>query len=166
MEENRRCSVSTVFIEETPRVKTDTLASLAFGFSLVILGGFLIRWHMRMWRGQRDDKTLEEREISHFRGQLRRRIQVSILLIVLGVLIPLWDVLTIAGWLSKAAALLWIIIMLLVALWIMVLALLDWISSRVHRHAMLGSLASLARKRRELEEELARLRLQQRNGRG
>lgn len=147
-------------------MNNDSLASLAFGSSLVLLGGFLIRWHLRIWHGQRDDATLQEGEIRHYRAQLRRRIQVSVLLIVLGVLIPLGDLLMTAGHLSKVAALLWIIVMLLIALWIMLLALLDWISSRVHRRALLGSLASLNRKRRELEDEVTRLRQQQRNGRG
>jgi hypothetical protein len=147
-------------------VKSDLFASLAFGAFLVVLGVFLIRWHLRVWRGHRTDGATEEGEIRHYRAQLRRRIQVSLLLIVLGVLIPLGDALMTGRHLSQAAALLWIIVMLLIAVWIMLLALLDWISSRVHRRAMLGALASLARKRRELEDEVTRLRSQGRNGHG
>lgn len=146
-------------------VENDLLASLAFGIGLVLLGVFLIRWHLKMWRGHCNE-ALEEGELRHYRAQLRRRIQVSVLLIALGVLIPLWDVLVTGRHLSQVAALLWIVMMLLIALWIMLLAMLDWVSSRVHRRAMLGALSSLARKRAELEDEVARLRQQHRNGRG
>jgi hypothetical protein len=157
---------SLVYLAGSLRVKNELLASLAFGLSLVLLGALLIRWHLRVWRGHRDDRTMEQGEVRYYRAQLRRRLQVSLLLIVLGALIPLGDLLMTGGHLSKAAALLWIIVMLLIALWIMLLALLDWISLRVHRRAMLGTLASLARKRRELEDEVTRLRRQQHNGHG
>lgn len=145
---------------------TDVLASLLFGTLLVLVGAALIRWHLRVWKAQHGDKTLTDGEIRHYRAQFRRRLQVSCLLIVLGVLIPVVDLLMTRGQLSKVAALLSILGMLLIALWIVLLALLDWVSSRVHRRALLGSLETLDRKRRELEEEVIRLRHRDRNGRG
>lgn len=147
-------------------METDVLASLIFGTLLVLVGAALIRWHFQAWTSQRGEKALTDGEIRHYRAQFRRRLQVSCLLILLGVMIPVVDLLMTRGLLSKIAALLSIVGMLLIALWIMLLALLDWASSRVHRRAMLGSLETLDRKRRELEEEVIRLRHRGRNGRG
>jgi small-conductance mechanosensitive channel len=147
-------------------VKTDLLASLVFGTALLLLGGFLIRLHFTAWRRHQNDAGLEERERRHYRAQFRRRLQVSVLILVLGVILPVGDILMTTGRVSPFAATLWIMGMLLVALWIMLLAGLDWLSTRVHRRAVLGALAGLARKRRELEDEVARLRHEHRNGRG
>jgi hypothetical protein len=149
---------------DVPRVKNDILVSVAFGAGLVLLGGFLTRWHFRVWRAHRSDPGLEPREIGHYRGQLLRRLQVSLLLITLGFLIPIGDALMSAGKLTRAGSALWIIMMLGLSLWIMVLGALDWLSSRLHRRAATAALASLARKRRDLEDEVTRLRAQRNNG--
>jgi hypothetical protein len=138
--------------------------SLAFGIALVVLGGMLIAWHCRMWNSHRNDSTVDDREMRRYRSQFRRRLQISGMLILLGVLIPLWDALTTFGRLTGHAAALWIIGMLLVTLWIMLLAALDWVAGRVQRRAHLAALSGLARKRQELEAEVARLRRPGRNG--
>lgn len=145
-------------------MQNDLVASFVFGAGLILLGACLARWHLRAWQAHRNDGTLNDGERAHYRAQVRRRVHISFLLILLGVIIPAWDVLATRRFLSTQAALLGIIVMLLVALWIMVLAMLDWLSTRVRRRAMLGALTSLARKKRELEDEVIRLRQQQRNG--
>lgn len=144
----------------------EILPSLIFGSSLVLLGLWLIRWHLQSWRAQREDEHADDRERLHYRVQLRRRITVSVLLILLGFLLPLGDALMTARRLSTAVAALWIMGMLFLTMWIMLLAGLDWISSRMHRRNMLAALSGLDRKRRELEDEVARLRSQHRNGHG
>jgi hypothetical protein len=144
----------------------ELFASLVFGTALLFLGGFLFRWHVRMWREQCADGTLEEHDRRYYRGQFRRRIQISLLLILLGGLIPLADYLMTAGHLTKSSAALLIMGMLAIALWIMLLAALDWLSTRMHQRATRLALASLARQRRELEDEVARLRQHRHNGHG
>jgi hypothetical protein len=138
----------------------ELFASLVFGAALLVLGGALFRWHLRAWRQQRGDGNLGEAERRFCRTQFRRRIQIALLLVFLGGLIPLADYLMTAGFLSSVSAALLIMGMLAVALWIMLLAALDWLSSRVQQRAARLSLARLAKQRRELEEEVARMRNQ------
>jgi hypothetical protein len=144
--------------------------SLAFGVALVLIGGWLIRWHRAMWVGQRSEQSTDDRTKHHYQVQFRRRIQVSMLLILLGVMIPFGD------WLIELQrkdpgrnAALWLtafwIGVLFVALWIMLLAVFDWLSTRMHVRATRAALAGLARKQRELEAEVDRLRNMGSNGR-
>lgn len=147
-------------------MKNDLLATLAFGIALVVLGAILLRWHCRVWHEHRREGVLKEREFQYYCSQFRRRAQVSLLLMLLGVALPVGDALMTFGRLDKGAAAWWIAGMLLVALWIMLLAALDWMVTRLHQRAARASLASLSRRRRELEREAARLRQLRGNGHG
>ena len=142
----------------------DIKASLAFGTALVALGAWLIRWLRSAWQSQRDDDSDNDREKHHYWLQFRRRLQVAILLIVLGVFIPLGDWLT-----ARNKDPLWfavfVLAVLAIALWIMILAMFDWLSTRMHVRATRATLAGLARKQRELEAEVERLRSNRTNGR-
>lgn len=151
----------------------DIKASLAMGFALISLGAWLIRWHLAVWgrqRAQDGDQTAtgqntgDDRERRHYRLQFRRRIQVSTLLILLGVLIPLGDWLMVQRRNPLGITILWMIVLAL-ALWIMLLAALDWLSTRMHVRATRAALSGLARKQRELEAEAERLRGRGSNGR-
>jgi hypothetical protein len=106
----------------------------------------------------------DDRERRHYRLQFRRRVQVSALLILLGIMIPIGD------WLMvQRRNLLWMtvywIVVLILALWIMLLAAIDWLSTRMFVRATRATLAGLARKQRELEAEAERLRGRGSNGR-
>jgi hypothetical protein len=142
----------------------DIKASLAFGTALVVLGGWLIRWHRIAWKSHRDDDANDDREKHHYWLQFRRRIQVAVLMIVLGVLIPLGDWLTVQNKNPKWFAV-FILAVLAITAWLMLLAMLDWLSTRMHVRATRATLAGLDRKRRELEAEVERLRNQGSNGR-
>jgi hypothetical protein len=148
-----------------PPIVNDIYASLAFGTLLVVVGAGMLRWHVKTWRGHQRESVLEERELRHYRHQFRRRMQVGGLLILLGVLIPVGDGLMMLRKQPGLIAGFWIVV-LLVTLWMMLLAALDWVSSRAHLRAMRASLAGLERKRRELEAEVDRLRSRGSNGRG
>jgi cell division protein FtsB len=141
----------------------DIKASLVFGTALVFLGVWLIRWHRAAWSAHRAEEATDERAKFHYRRQFRRRIQVSVLLILVGVMIPLGDWLMVQRPDPKWTAFFWIAV-LLMALWIMLLAALDWLSSRMHVRAARAALGSLARKQRELEAEVERLRSKRSNG--
>lgn len=135
----------------------DAAISISVGVVLVALGVWLLRWHVRTWRGQREDDTLSERERRHYRGQFRRRMQISGMLVLIGVLIPVGDLLIPWQKFPRVFALYWGVVLLILA-WIMLLAALDWLSSRMNARAARAALFSLQRKQRELEEEAARLR--------
>lgn len=141
------------------------LAPLAVGLSLIVLAAFLIRWHFRAWKEHQADSTVDERELRYYRFQFRRRLFVSALLILLGVLIPSGDALMmhLQRRLPALVAGYWMLV-ILIAMLVMLLALIDLAAGNAHRRAMQGAIQGLARKRRELEAEVARLRSEHRNG--
>lgn len=145
---------------------------LAVGLSLIALAAFLIRWHFRAWNEHQADTTVDERELRYYRFQFRRRLFVSALLILLGVLIPAGDALLSQlqqpqqkppAWMPALFAG-YCILVLVIAMLLMVLAFVDLAAGKAHRRATLGAIQGLARKRRELEAEVARLRAEHRNG--
>lgn len=140
----------------------DIKVSLAFGAALMIVGGALFRWHFAAWNAYRHDEKLDDRERRFFHSQFRRRVQISVLIILMGILVPVLDFLIFKDSPKLFTTLLCGV--LLVSLWIMALAALDWLSSRVFNRGTSATLASLARKRRELEDELTRLHKRRSNG--
>lgn len=141
----------------------DLFPSLAIGAGLLTVGTVLIRGHFAAWSTHRADTALTDDERAYYRRQFRRRVQVSALVILLGVMIPVGDAL-----MQRKNPVFWTwywIAILLIALWIMALAALDWLSFRTFHRALRANLASLARKRRELEDEIERLRRRGPNGR-
>lgn len=140
-------------------------ASLTMGIALVLLGGWLIGWHRAVWVRHRDQQEAGTgRELRHYRLQFRRRIQVSALLILLGIMIPIGDWLMVQRQNPMGITIFWLIVLIL-ALWIMLLAAIDWLSTRMYVRATRATLAALARKQRELEAEAERLRGRGANGR-
>lgn len=137
----------------------DIIQSLVFGVVLVLLGSGLLWRHIAVWSGQRSTPGLEERERREDRLRFRRRSQVAILLIILGVMIPVGDWLMVQRKFPLLITFYWMAVLLL-ALWIMLLGASDWLSTRVHLRANRATLASLEQKRRELELEVERLRQQ------
>lgn len=143
----------------------EIIASLVVGAALLALGGGLLNWHLRVWHRHRNDRSLDHREMLHYRAQVRRRVQVSILLMLLGIMIPTGDALMTVLQRQKPGlvAAYWIAVLLL-TFWVILLAALDWLSSRTNLRANKAALAALERKRRELEEEVVRLRHEHRDG--
>jgi len=147
-------------------------APLVVGLSLIALAAFLIRWHFGAWKGHQADSTIDDRELRYYRFQFRRRLFVSALLILLGVLIPSGDGMLVMlqrrppapGALLPALIAGYWILVLIIAMLLMVLALIDLAAGNAHRRAMRGAIQGLARKRRELEAEVARLQADRRNG--
>lgn len=134
----------------------DIKVSLAFGAALMIVGGALFRWHFAAWDGYRQNTSLADRERNFYRAQFRRRIQVAALIFVMGILVPLLDFVIFKKsprWFTALAC-----VILVMTTWIIALAAFDWLSLRVFNRSTRSTPASLARKRRELEEEIERLR--------
>jgi ABC-type multidrug transport system fused ATPase/permease subunit len=138
-------------------MENNIIPSILFGAMLTIGGCALLWFHLRAWNKGPFSRLEDPAERTRYRLRFRRRLQVAVLLVVLGIMIPVGDALF---GLRRSPLLLtvyWMIVILL-ALWVMLLALFDWISSRSGIRAARNELAGLERKRRELEEEIARMR--------
>lgn len=132
--------------------------ALVFGLLILGLGLGLVVSHLRTRKRHQDDPTLEERERVFYQRQFRRRMQASGLLALIGFLIPIGDDLFIPWQRHQGAwALYWMIVLLLV-LWVLVLASLDWIATGAHVRTSKNALARLERKQQELQAELERLK--------
>lgn len=137
----------------------NTVPSVIFGALLTVGGCTLLWFHLRAWNRGPFPEIEDPQERARQRLRFRRRLQIAVLLIVLGITIPVGD--TLIG-IVRSPLLLTVYVfgVLMVALWLMVLAAFDWISSRPGIRAVRAEIAGLERKRRELEEEIARLRPQ------
>ena len=136
----------------------DKYLSLVVGLALFGLGSWLVASHIQTRRRHLADPTLEERERIFFQRQFRRRMQASGLLASIGIMIPIGDDLFIPwqhfprGWAA------YLMVLLLLVLWVMILAAMDWLATGVHVRTSRNALARLERKQRELQDELERLR--------
>ena len=139
-------------------MQNSEIISVAVGGGLVLFGGVLLRIHFAAWKQHQADPGSDENDLRYYRSQLRRRVQTSGLIILLGLMIPTGDNIFIP-WerFPKSFTLYWIAVLLLAA-WIITLAMSDWVSSRFHARAARSSLIELMRKQQELEEEVMRLR--------
>jgi uncharacterized iron-regulated membrane protein len=119
---------------------------------LLVLGGAVSAWYQ--WRYRRPDSEADDLSRQHAARQLRRRLQVSALLALIGILIPLGDQLPLFRQAPVAFVFFWAAVLLLTA-WIGLLALADFASARAyHRVANIR----LRQARRELEEQLQQYR--------
>lgn len=132
----------------------ELLIPVLVGGSVLTLGLLLIRSHLRDRRVHQNDPLLTENERLHFERQFWRRMQGSVLLSLLGVLLGLsTDKLP---WNPRIFAV-YLLVLLALVIWIVLLALGDMISSRYHTRA---ALSRLRRQQQEMEANLNRLRQQ------
>jgi len=121
--------------------------------ALVALGVFMIRGHLRGWASRQAEGISDPADLLHYHAQFRRRIQTSALIAIIGILIFVGDLIgeqigpAFFGWY-------WIGVLLLVA-YLVVLAILDGLSTASHTRA---ALARLRAQRRQLERHAAELK--------
>lgn len=132
---------------------------LGVGASLAVFGLLLMRWHIREWRQERNDASLDPEDLHHYHARYRRRMQTSGMLVLLGLLLPFWD------WLLEqrlviAATLVGFLVFGIVG-WVFLLAFGDMLSTRTHSHV---ALAKVRQKQRELERQIADLKSREANG--
>ncbi len=128
------------------------LPAAGVGLFLVVFGGLMIRSHLREWRSHSGDDQIDPFDLEHYRNRFRRRMQTSGAVVVIGILIPLGDIL-IWQFGPLAATFFWLGI-IVIAGWIGLLALGD--ISAVKSHSITAQ-ARYRQKRQELEAELAEL---------
>lgn len=132
-------------------------SSLAFACFLVALSVVLTLQHIRAWRTA-DAAEVDPRQVEYARRQYRRRMQASVMIGLIGAAVGggIWisnPVTTLLYWSGVFFA----------AVWVALLALLDFLSIRVHY----GALQSGQREAYDaLREELNRLRARAQNGHG
>lgn len=128
------------------------------GLALIAFGAILLRAHRRAWREQQDG-GLDTFEQQHFRRRYRRRTQIAVMLILLGAAIPP-GMLLLDKRHPKAFGVFWMAV-LIVALWIIALAIADAFSTRSFSKV---ALSRLDVRRKELESQLQRMKSQAGNG--
>jgi small-conductance mechanosensitive channel len=129
------------------------MPSLLVCVALVTIGGFMIRGHLRSWAERQAQGIADPADLLHYYGQYRRRIQTSALIIIIGILIFVGDVISeqigpkLFGWY-------WVVVLILVC-YLILLAVLDGLSTASHTRA---ALARLRAQRRQLERHAAELK--------
>ena len=127
---------------------------LGFGSIVSAVGIALVCFHVRANRRHQTDDTLAESDHRFFDQQYARRLQTSALAITLGALIGLCGYLNIFED-SPIFATFYVIGLLLLAFWLILLALSDALASRVYA----GKLDRRNRKaRKSLQEALTEVR--------
>jgi hypothetical protein len=104
---------------------------LGFGSIVAAMGIALVCFHVRAHRRHRIDNDLSESDRRFFAHQYARRMQTSALTVTLGALIGLCGYLRVFEE-SPVFATCYVIGMLMLALWLILLAISDAIASRVY----------------------------------
>ena len=104
---------------------------LWFGSMIAAVGIGLVMLHVRSHRQHRSDANLSPADLRFFESQYARRMQTSALLITLGALIGLCGYLKVFED-SPLFATCYVIGLLLLALWLILLAVSDAIATRVY----------------------------------
>lgn len=124
------------------------------GAAIVVFASILMWTHANAWKSQQADDDIDQSELPWFRRRFRRRMQASGLLLLIGGLIPIGDQFLPVKEQPTLWAVYWLLILLGLC-WVVLLAVGDLASTNAHSKV---STARVARKRRELEQELERLR--------
>ncbi len=128
--------------------------SAAFGGSLTIAGLLMMRSHLRAWREQKVDPELHAEDRSFLKRRFRRRMQASGLLAIIGVMIPLGDVVRLSVKSPGIFAAYWIVVLLLV-MWMFMLAIGDMALTNLHTTVALNRIRA---EQRQLEQKAAALK--------
>ena len=124
----------------------------------------MMRRHSLAWREEKNDPGLEDTEREHFFRRYRRRMQTSAMIAVIGLMIPLGDVVLPRVFDREREVLVFGIYwgaVLLLTTWIIAMALADMLSASAHTRV---ALSRLRLKQRELEKQLDEVRRRGSNG--
>jgi hypothetical protein len=135
-------------------MKPDVISAI-FGGCVMLLGVLLQLTHRATWLRERNEFANDPRELRHYESRFRRRSPTSGLIALIGILIPLADLPDVWKQLGPlASAILWTAIGGL-CVWVGLLAIGDWATTRAHSRAVL---ARLEAHKHELMDQLERLR--------
>ena len=137
------------------RIDATTLPALLFGGFLlacaIVMGVFVRRARRAL------DEDLEHDDSTRIlaNGQFRRRIQISVMLGMIGILIPLGDQLDQLFIRRPFLFFVWVGCVFILVIWMVLMALGDWLSTFAFSAV---ARTHLRHERRELEEEIRRYR--------
>jgi hypothetical protein len=140
-------------------VPIESLVSVLSGVVLVILGLAFLRRHRRTWRARQVDPALEDHQRRYYVRQYRRRLVTSGLIVLIGILIPIGDMLLERRPAPPAVplTLFWIGVLLIVLL-VLLLGLLDLFATGLHARDEISRFysekAALERQAEELRKAL------------
>lgn len=141
------------------------IPALIAGSLLLIFGGGAIWRHVRNRRQQIADESLAIEDMEFARRQFRRRVQTSLLICLIGILIIVGDLVIPWGRNGrgdKVAATFWFAVywsgVLLLTFWVVLLALGDFLSIRMNTQTKMSRLRAA---QRSLLKEAERLREEQ-----
>lgn len=129
----------------------DSIPALLMGGLLLCLGAGST-WYF--WRRLQTIAETDELARKHAHSQARRRLQVSVMITLVGVLIPLGDLLPFFRRAPVAFVFFWVAVMVLAG-WIGLLGIADLASSRVYHNR---AARRLKQQQEELEAQLAAVR--------
>ena len=135
------------------RIDATTLPALIFGAGLVVVAFIM---GVFVWRARRElDAVIEGDDGArvHADRQFRRRIQVSVMLAVIGVMIAIGDQMDMFFGPRMVWFLLWVGAIFVLVFWMVLMALGDWLSTITYSEI---AKAKLRFERRELEEQIRR----------
>jgi hypothetical protein len=118
---------------------------------LIVLGLSMVAAHVRSWRRQQQDSTLDEEDLAFYRRRYRRRMQISATIAVLGLLIGLGDALLPFQAKHPLPITLYVIGLLLLTGWVMLRGFADLWSTAARGKV---ELARMREKRRDLERHV------------
>lgn len=139
-------------LKGSKRIMPDWLVAPLAGLGIVAFGLVLLRSHVRSWKQQQADPSLDENERLFYERRYRRRMQTTAMLIGIGAMISVGDQIVPLN--PTWSTVFWAVV-LLATFWMVFQALGDMAHTKVHTRA---NLARLRRRQRELREELSRLR--------
>ncbi len=137
------------------------MISACVGATLCLVGLIMMRAHVRSWRIQKRDTTLDDFDRQHYQARFRRRLQTSGMIALVGVLIACGDS-PLIPWqnFQRAFAIYWLVVLML-TLWIALLAIGDLSSNRAYSRV---ALARVRQKQRDLEAQVAQIKRRGSNG--
>lgn len=142
------------------RIDAKTIPALIFGAILVAIAVVMAVFVRRARRAIEPMLADDNQARQHADRQFRRRIQVSVMLGAVGILIPLGDQMEKVFLQRPLLFLAWVCCVLMLVVWMVLMALGDWLST-VAYSAIARS--RLRYERRGLEEEIRRYHAE-RNG--
>ena len=129
---------------------------------LVVVGVLLMRAHSRTWARQQDEQGLNQWDRKRLGSRYRRRMQMSGMIALMGVMLGFGDALI---WEQdlEVITIYWIVVICLGA-WLLLLGMGDLALVRVDSKQARAELREIGDRRQELEAELAEIRRRGSNG--
>lgn len=138
------------------------MATAVFGAVLVAVGLLMIRSHRRAWARQQGEAGLSREDRTRLFLRYRRRLQMSGMIAVLGVMLGVGDALIWDQGLLVATVY-WVVVIGL-GVWLLLLGIADLASVRVGSRDARDELRQISEKRKELEAELEEMQRRRSNG--